>query len=58
MLNNIIWNDPRYTPYKIQNTNPTQYIMYIVKDNPDTFFVTMDLIAWGKKAIVVHMPDA
>lgn len=34
-----------------------QYITYIDKDRPDTFFVTMDFIAWGKNAIVVQMPD-
>lgn len=27
------------------------------KESPDTFFVVIDFIAWGKKATVVHMPD-
>ena len=51
----IICIDFKYIPYKIQNTNPVQYIIYIVKDNPDTFFVLMDFIAWGKNAMVVHV---
>jgi len=32
--------------------------MYIAKDKPDTFFVIIDFIAWGKKAIVVQNPHA
>ena len=34
-----------------------QYIIYMNKESPDTFFVVIDFIAWGKKATVVHMPD-
>lgn len=42
-------------PYKIQNTKPVQYITYIVKERPDTFLVLIDLMAWGKKAMVVQV---
>ena len=51
----IICIDFRYIPYKIQNTKPVQYIKYIVKESPETFFVMIDFIAWGKNAIVVHV---
>ena len=53
----IIWIDFKYIPYSIQNTNPVQYIMYIDKDNPETFLVTIDLIAWGIKETIVHIPQ-
>jgi len=58
LLNNIIWKEFRYTPYRIQNTKPMQYIIYIDKDKPDTFFVIIDFIAWGRNAIVVQAPHA
>jgi hypothetical protein len=32
-------------------------MIYIYKDRPDTFFVTIDFIACGKNARVVHIPD-
>ena len=53
----IIWIDFKYIPYNIQNTKPVQYIKYIDKDKPDTFLVTIDLIAWGIKEIIVQIPQ-
>jgi hypothetical protein len=32
-----------------------QYIKYIVRERPETSFVLIDFIAWGKNAIVVHV---
>ena len=51
----IICIDFKYIPYKIQNTKPVQYIIYIVKESPDTFLVMIDFIAWGKNATVVQV---
>jgi hypothetical protein len=31
--------------------------MYIDIDKPDTFFVLIDFIVWGKNAIIVQNPD-
>ena len=56
-LKNIICAELRYMPYKIQHTNAVQYVMYIVLDRPETFFVFISFIVWGKKARVVNPPD-
>ena len=58
LLNNIIWNECKYTPYRTQNTNPMQYMIYIDNESPDTFLVMIDFIAWGKNAMVVQKPLA